>query len=159
VPPGPHLQVTHTPSSTVNEDVRLNSSLSCFSSVSIVLWDYTFLALLYTLVFLRPLTSNFTCVFDLCLILKELRSLPPSSMCTLWTLLLYLSIPDMPFPVLLSTLIRSRFQAEPATLLIPIAFSFPFRGGGALRYLVLKWLLSINLCGEWLSLPAYFSFL
>ena len=37
-------------------------------------------------------------------ILKELRSLPPSSMCTLWTLLLNLSIPDVPFPVLLSTL-------------------------------------------------------
>ena len=45
-------------------------------------------------------------------------------MCTLWTSLLYLSIPDMPFPVLLSALIRSRFQARPATLLIPIGFSF-----------------------------------
>ena len=55
-------------------------------------------------------------------ILKELRSLPPSSMCTLWTLLLNLSIPDVPYPVLLSTLIRSRFQANPATLLIPIDF-------------------------------------
>ena len=32
----------------------------------------------------------------------------------------------MPFPVLLSTLIRSRFQAKPATLLIPIDFSFLF---------------------------------
>jgi hypothetical protein len=30
--------------------------------------------------------------------------------------------------ILLSTLIRSRFQAKPATLLIPIDFSFPFRG-------------------------------
>ena len=59
-------------------------------------------------------------------ILKELRSLPPSSMCTLWTLLRNLSIPDVPLPVLLSTLIRSRFQAKPATLLIPIDFSFPF---------------------------------
>ena len=47
----------------------------------------------------------------------------------------------MPFPVLLSILIRNRFQVEPATLLIPIDFSFPFRGGGALRYLVPKWLL------------------
>ena len=37
-----------------------------------------------------------------------------------------LSIPDVPFPVLLSTLIRSRFQAKPATLLIPIDFPFPF---------------------------------
>jgi len=47
-------------------------------------------------------------------------------MCTLWTLLLNLSIPDVPFPVLLSTLIRSRFQAKSATLLIPIDFSFLF---------------------------------
>ena len=30
-------------------------------------------------------------------ILKELRSLPPSSMCTLWILLLNLSMPDVPF--------------------------------------------------------------
>ena len=61
------------------------------------------------------------------LILKELRSLPPtSSMCTLWTLLLNLSIPDVPFPVLWSNLIRSRFQAKPATLLIPIDFYFLF---------------------------------
>jgi hypothetical protein len=40
--------------------------------------------------------------------------------------------------------IRSRLQAKPATLLIPIDFSFPFRGGGALRYSVLKWLLFLN---------------
>ena len=39
-----------------------------------------------------------------------------------------------PFPVLLSTLIRSRFQVKPATLLIPIDFSFPFCNGRALRY-------------------------
>jgi len=39
---------------------------------------------------------------------------------------LNLSIPDVPFPVLLSTLIRSRFQAKPATLLILIDFSFLF---------------------------------
>ena len=32
----------------------------------------------------------------------------------------------VPIPVLLSTLIRSRFPAKPATLLIPIDFSFPF---------------------------------
>jgi hypothetical protein len=69
-------------------------------------------------------------------------------------LIIALSIPDMPFPVLLSTLIRSRFQAKPATLLIPIDSSFPFRGGGALRYSVPKWLLFLNYCGEWLSLPA-----
>ena len=67
------------------------------------------------------------------LILKEIRSLPPSSMCTLWTSLLNLSIPDVPFPVLLSTLIRSRFQAKPAILLITNGISFPFRGGEALR--------------------------
>jgi hypothetical protein len=40
-----------------------------------------------------------------------------------------------------NTVIRSRVQANPATLLIPIDFSFPFRGGGALRYSVPKWLL------------------
>ena len=42
------------------------------------------------------------------------------------TSLLNLSIPYVPFPVLLSTLLRSRFQVKPATLLIPIDFSFPF---------------------------------
>jgi hypothetical protein len=41
-------------------------------------------------------------------------------------------------------IIRSRFQAKPATLLIPIDFSFPFRSGGALRYSVPKWLLFLN---------------
>jgi len=41
-------------------------------------------------------------------------------------LLLNLSIPDVSFPVLLSTLIRSQFQAKPATLLIPIIFPFLF---------------------------------
>jgi len=58
------------------------------------------------------------------LILKELRSLPPSSMCTLGTLLLNLSIPDMPFPVILSTLVRSRFQSKPATTWSPFSFLF-----------------------------------
>jgi hypothetical protein len=43
-------------------------------------------------------------------------------MCTLWTSLLNLSIPDVPFPILLPTLIRSRFKAKPATLLIPVDF-------------------------------------
>ena len=42
------------------------------------------------------------------------------------------------------SLIRSRCQAKPATLLIPIDFSFPFHGGGALRYSVPKWLLFLN---------------
>jgi hypothetical protein len=50
----------------------------------------------------------------------------------------------VPFPVLLLIVIRSRFQAKPATLLIPIDFFFPFRGGGALRYSVPKWLLFLN---------------
>jgi hypothetical protein len=45
---------------------------------------------------------------------------------------------------MLTNLIRSRFQAKPATLLIPIDFSFPFRGGGALRYPVPNWLLFLN---------------
>jgi len=57
---------------------------------------------------------------------------PPSSMCTLWTLLLNWSIPDVPFPVILSTLIRSRFQAKPATSWSPLIFPF-LRGGGALQ--------------------------
>jgi hypothetical protein len=35
-------------------------------------------------------------------------------------------LPQVPFPVLLSTLIRSQFQAKPATLLIPIDFIFLF---------------------------------
>jgi len=47
-------------------------------------------------------------------------------MCTLLISLLNLSIPDVPFPVLLSTLIRIRFQAKPATFLIPIDFPFLF---------------------------------
>ena len=36
----------------------------------------------------------------------------------------------------------------------PYWFSFPFRGGGALQYSVPKWLLFLNKCGEWFSLPA-----
>jgi hypothetical protein len=36
------------------------------------------------------------------------------------------TIPDVPFPVLLSTLIKSRFQAKPATLFIRIDFPFLF---------------------------------
>jgi hypothetical protein len=38
--------------------------------------------------------------------------------------LLNLSIPDVPFPALLSTLIRRQFQVKPATLLIPIDLHF-----------------------------------
>jgi hypothetical protein len=47
-------------------------------------------------------------------------------MCTLWTLLLNLSIPDVPFPVLLSTLIRSRFQAKLQPSWSPLIFPFLF---------------------------------
>ena len=39
---------------------------------------------------------------------------------------LNLSILDAPFSIMLSTLIRSQFQAKPATLLIPIDFPFLF---------------------------------
>ena len=60
------------------------------------------------------------------LVLREFRSLSPSFRCILSTTLLNLSIPGVPFSVLLSTLIRSRFQAKPATLLIPIEFPFLF---------------------------------
>ena len=35
-----------------------------------------------------------------------------------------LSIPDVPFPALLLTLIRRRFQIKPATLLVPIDLFF-----------------------------------
>ena len=45
-------------------------------------------------------------------------------MCTLWTSLLKFSIPDVPFPVLLSTLIRSRSQANPSWS--PLIFPFLF---------------------------------
>jgi hypothetical protein len=41
-----------------------------------------------------------------------------------------LFIPDVPFPALLSALVRIRFQVKPATLLIPInLFLFSFGGG------------------------------
>jgi len=55
------------------------------------------------------------------LTLKELANLLPSSMYTLSTTqLLNLFVPGVPFPVSLSTLIRSQFQAKkPATLSIP----------------------------------------
>ena len=56
----------------------------------------------------------------------------------------HLSIPDVPFPVLLPSVIRSRFQSQALTLLISIDFSFPFCSGGAIRYLVPKWLLFLN---------------
>jgi len=54
------------------------------------------------------------------LILKELRNLLPNFMSNLSITLPNLSIPDLPFPTLLSTLIRRRFQVKPVALLIPI---------------------------------------
>jgi len=54
-----------------------------------------------------------------------------------------LSIPDVPFPALLSTPIRRRFQVKPATLLIP---------NDLILFLTVvpvpKWPLFLNLCGE-----------
>jgi hypothetical protein len=46
-----------------------------------------------------------------------------------------------------STVINSPQEpvsGQACTLLIPIDFSFPFRGGGALRYSVPKWLFFLN---------------
>jgi hypothetical protein len=51
---------------------------------------------------------------------QELRNLLPSFMHILSTTQPNLSTPDVHFPVLLSTLIRSRFQLKLTTLLIPI---------------------------------------
>ena len=50
-------------------------------------------------------------------------------------------ISDAHFPVLLSTVIRSRIQVEPATLLIPITIYLIRYGGGVVRYSVPEWLL------------------
>jgi len=61
------------------------------------------------------------------LILKEVRNLLPSFMFILSITLPNLSIPDMPFPALLSTLIRRRLQVKPVTLLILNFFSFWWR--------------------------------
>ena len=59
-------------------------------------------------------------------------------------MLLNFSIPDVLLPVLLPTLIRSRFQVKPAILLIPInTFSYSI-GEGVLRYSVPKWRLFLN---------------
>ena len=48
----------------------------------------------------------------------------PSFMFILSIMLPNLFIPDVPFPALLSTLIRRRFQVKPVTLLIPIKLYF-----------------------------------
>ena len=44
-----------------------------------------------------------------------------------------LSIPDVPFPAPLSIVIKSQFQAMPATLLIPIDRFLSLSVGGVLR--------------------------
>jgi len=49
---------------------------------------------------------------------------------------------------------RSRFQIKRAALLTPVDHFLC--GGGALRYLVPKWLPFFDLYGEWLTPPAYF---
>jgi len=71
----------------------------------------------------------------------------PSFMFILSITLPNLSIPDVPFPALLSTLIRRRFQ-----VCIPPdphwSYFFPI-GGGVLRYSIPKWLLFLNKCGAW----------
>jgi len=51
---------------------------------------------------------------------RNLLPKAPSFMFILSITLPNLSIPDVPFPALLSTLIRRRFQVKPANLLIPI---------------------------------------
>jgi len=84
---------------------------------------------------------------ELCL--KELRNLLPSFMSILSNTLPNLSITDEPFqPVLVSTLIRSRFQVKHATLLIPVDLfllywwrSFTVHG--------IKVTLFLNRRGEW----------
>jgi hypothetical protein len=51
-------------------------------------------------------------------------------------------------------------EAKPETLLIPIDLSFPFHGGGALRYTVPKWLLFFKLMwGVVFTACVVFSFL
>ena len=81
------------------------------------------------------------------LILREFRNLLLSFMFILSITLPNMSIPDVPFPALLSTLIRRRFQVKPATLLISIDdFSFWWRVS-TVPGTVPKWLLSLNYCG------------
>jgi hypothetical protein len=56
---------------------------------------------------------------------QRVRNWLPSLMSVLLIMLPKLSLPDVPFPALLSNLIRGQFQVKPATLLIPIdIFSF-----------------------------------
>jgi len=93
-------------------------------------------------------------------ILKELRSLPPSSMCTLWTLLLNLSIPDGQacnpldphFPLLFAVeeLYGTRYQSGSFSL-INVGSGFhclrsflSFLYGGVLWYPAPKWLLFLT---------------
>jgi hypothetical protein len=81
------------------------------------------------------------------LILEELRNLLPSLIYILSTTLpntpYQTNLADAHFPVLLSTLVRRRFQVKHAFLLIPFIFGW-FFGGGVLRYLVPNWLLLLT---------------
>ena len=69
-----------------------------------------------------------------------------------------LSILDVPFPVLLSTLIRSRFQANPATLLIPIDFSFLLAVEKLYGTRLLCGSFSLNIVGSGFTACIVFSF-
>ena len=65
----------------------------------------------------HPQHSNLGGFQSLGLNSQRVKNLLPSTMFTLSTTLLKLSIPDVPFLMLLPTLSRSRFQVKPATLL------------------------------------------
>ena len=65
---------------------------------------------------------------DLSLDLQRSKGHTSSSMCTLSNTLIYLPIPDNPFPLPCPTLISRQFQVKPATLLTPLIFSFSFGG-------------------------------
>jgi hypothetical protein len=48
---------------------------------------------------------------------------------------------------------RGQFQVKPAALLVSIGLFLFLRGGGVLQYPIPKWLLLLNQCGKWFSLP------
>ena len=81
------------------------------------------------------------------LILKELRSLPPSSMCTLclqapcalWCCPYQTFLFQYCYQLSSGAGFRPSLQPSWSPLIFP-----PFRGGGALRYSVPKWLLFLN---------------
>jgi hypothetical protein len=89
------------------------------------------------------------------LILKKLRNLLPSFMFTLSITLPNLSIPDVPFPAQIKTLIRRRLQVKPATLLIPIDLFF---GGEFYGTQYQSDSFSLIIVGSFFSSPALSSF-